>query len=669
MQKHCVIVLGMHRSGTSSITRAILDLGFDLLSETLPSHPTDNPNGYWESKDLVHANNRILTRAQSHWKDINPLPNTDSISQAVVEYQSEIDRLIQSALGRSNQIVIKDPRICRLLPFMLPIINKRFDNLAVITIIRQAEPVFNSLNMRSKDPTTTDGSIIDRNHAYALWLRYNLDAEINSQGLNRLKINHKDWCNQPTIISETIQKYLASIFSSVDFSKNSRLKLKVFSKKNMVSNKAPIKCNQDTLRLVDLAYQLLLKNDSFSSTLSICSAAAISIPDLAQTTFDKPPVSMTSRLLLKHISGRVPGFSANTLKKYRKNTAIVYISNMVTTPCHIYRVKNPVDSLNRDRHSAVWMTSKIALANTELLINSKLVIIHRSQWTEEIQQIINFCKTNKIRVAFDIDDIIFEPSYIEKGYLASIKALPVAMQNLREVKITEFRKTLLATDFCITSTPAIERHIHNMGKAAICIPNGFSAENLLVSEHWREQRKMICGANRIGYASGSNTHAADFDQVAVPLAKFLCQNPDWTLTIVGKLDLSPYSTLFNTNQVELRNKVAHVNLAYELARFDINIIPLEFNPFCDAKSPLKFYEAALCGVPTIATKNELYTHLFENEKNGLLAKTPEDWIIKLTRLAKESILRELLAANARKYCTALFSAKRQSKQLLSLIDG
>ena len=67
-----VLVLAMHRSGTSVLARAISLLGVSLPSD-LPAPGPDNPEGYWESVGLQRINDRLLQAAGSAWLDVAPL--------------------------------------------------------------------------------------------------------------------------------------------------------------------------------------------------------------------------------------------------------------------------------------------------------------------------------------------------------------------------------------------------------------------------------------------------------------------------------------------------------------------------------------------------------------------------------------------------------------------
>jgi glycosyltransferase involved in cell wall biosynthesis len=121
-------------------------------------------------------------------------------------------------------------------------------------------------------------------------------------------------------------------------------------------------------------------------------------------------------------------------------------------------------------------------------------------------------------------------------------------------------------------------------------------------------------------------------------------------------------------QLELRPKVAHINLAYELARLDVNLVPLEQgNPFCDAKSPLKWYEAALAGTPSVVTGNELYRELLGDGAVGLIACNEPEWHQRLVTLANNAALRDSLADKAREKCISELNEEKSLKTLLDFI--
>jgi hypothetical protein len=94
------------------------------------------------------------------------------------------------------------------------------------------------------------------------------------------------------------------------------------------------------------------------------------------------------------------------------------------------------------------------------------------------------------------------------------------------------------------------------------------------------------------------------------------------------IDVEEFAPLASFDaQIEWRDIVPLRGLAGELARFDINLAPLELgNPYCECKSELKYFEAALCSVPTIASPTGPMKRAIEDGATGLLARDVSEWV-------------------------------------------
>ena len=72
-KRTAIIVLGMHRTGTSALTRVLNLLGAELGSDLLAAQP-DNETGIWEHRPIMEIHERILGALDSDWHDVRPLP-------------------------------------------------------------------------------------------------------------------------------------------------------------------------------------------------------------------------------------------------------------------------------------------------------------------------------------------------------------------------------------------------------------------------------------------------------------------------------------------------------------------------------------------------------------------------------------------------------------------
>src|SRR5215472_599841 len=68
-----LVVLGMHRSGTSALTGMLHHLGVTLGENLMPA-TIDNPRGYWEHADIVKVHERLMASLGWDWHDVRSLP-------------------------------------------------------------------------------------------------------------------------------------------------------------------------------------------------------------------------------------------------------------------------------------------------------------------------------------------------------------------------------------------------------------------------------------------------------------------------------------------------------------------------------------------------------------------------------------------------------------------
>jgi hypothetical protein len=127
----CIIVAGMHRSGTSATARVVNLLGADIASDLMPSITGDNDRGFWESVTTFNLHERLLTGLGSGWDDPYPLPDGWLETDAAREAKRGIVDHLDKEFGESKMFVVKDPRLTRLLPLWL----EALDELAIAPII------------------------------------------------------------------------------------------------------------------------------------------------------------------------------------------------------------------------------------------------------------------------------------------------------------------------------------------------------------------------------------------------------------------------------------------------------------------------------------------------------------------------------------------------------
>lgn len=171
-----VLVLGMHRSGTSTLARGLRVLGVALGKNLLPAHPC-NPKGFFEDAELYAFNKALLAQLGLTWRSPEA-PDTAALRRLAAGPPgvTALSLLREKSAGQAIP-GLKDPRMSRLLPFWRPVLAASGLRAHCCIALRHPESVAHSLWQRDR---------LDAEHSHALWLAYLLDALEGSAGLPRL---------------------------------------------------------------------------------------------------------------------------------------------------------------------------------------------------------------------------------------------------------------------------------------------------------------------------------------------------------------------------------------------------------------------------------------------------------------------------------------------------
>ena len=194
-----ILVAGMHRSGTSAVTRILSILGCDLPKTLLASHPS-NERGFWESPEIVQINRQILVSAGSNleewradeWREFDSRWYSSPVAN---QFRERVQAVLDREFGDSRLFVIKDPRLCRLLPFWLDALERFGAQPLVVSPIRNPLDVAESLRKR-------DG--IDRAIGNLMWLQHVLSSEAASRGVGRAYLRYEQLVSRPHAVADRL---------------------------------------------------------------------------------------------------------------------------------------------------------------------------------------------------------------------------------------------------------------------------------------------------------------------------------------------------------------------------------------------------------------------------------------------------------------------------------
>lgn len=177
-----LIVLGMHRSGTSALTGMLHHLGVALGTRLMPA-TDDNPRGYWEHLDIVRVNQRLMAALGLNWDDIRAPPAGFERDDAARAAGCELAALLERDFAATPLWGVKDPRVCRLMPLWAGLLAAAQVAPRYLLAVRHPLDVAASLAAR-------DG--IGTARALLLWLGHLLDAERATRAAPRLIVHYED---------------------------------------------------------------------------------------------------------------------------------------------------------------------------------------------------------------------------------------------------------------------------------------------------------------------------------------------------------------------------------------------------------------------------------------------------------------------------------------------
>ena len=329
-----------------------------------------------------------------------------------------------------------------------------------------------------------------------------------------------------------------------------------------------------------------------------------------------------------------------------KGGDILFVSGGIAGDSALYRMAHYSEELRANGFSC----STTVQDNRHLLGYAekfKIFILHRVLFDEKISEFVRKIKENKGEIIFETDDLVFDSNYLhEADFFKNL--------NFLEKKLYEngVGGEILRDDYvkiCTTTTTFLAEKLREFNKKVFIVKNKLSKSdveiaNKIIKLKVHKVHKVI----KLGYFSGTASHNKDFASIVDALLEIMEKYPQVELFLAGPLDIENKLNEFK----ERIKQIPYVprNKHFEnVSKVDINLAPLEVgNPFCESKSELKFFEAGIVGVPTVASATQTFKEAISDGFDGFVASDTDEWINKLERLILSPELCCKMGAEARK---------------------
>ena len=355
------------------------------------------------------------------------------------------------------------------------------------------------------------------------------------------------------------------------------------------------------------------------------------VPDLLEYVAEKTdyPVSILQDIV-------------NKFKAVPREQYILLIDGVenIIPQCTRYRVLNKAEQLRKHGFEVkVVNLSEFELTQAQ---NASHIIIYRSPISPELLRLCHLSKDYGKPIFFDIDDLVFDTLYTDQ--LSYTKGLPHHEKENYDANVRNYGYMLENCDGAITSTNQLKKELKKYQSKVLLNRNLASDELISISSQFLKDYSHVSDVVKIGYFSGSISHNENFELIKPAIKQLLKKYSNVQLHIVGILDIPKDMKPFE-NQIVTHDYVDWDKLPVLISEVDINLAPLVDSIFNRAKSEIKWIEAALVKVPTVASKIGAFSDMVIDGETGLLV-TDDQWFDKLEALVLSPELRQNLAESA-----------------------
>jgi glycosyltransferase involved in cell wall biosynthesis len=274
-----------------------------------------------------------------------------------------------------------------------------------------------------------------------------------------------------------------------------------------------------------------------------------------------------------------------------------------------------------------------------------------------------------IATYYEIDDLIFDSEHYPEAFETYGGTVTDDFYRMLEFGVSLFRASMSLCDYGIASTATLAAHMKPIVRKqqVFVLPNGLDDRNLgfLDQTPGRVRRD---GSTVIFYGSGTKAHNSDFlDLAGDALVSIMESHPEVKLMIVGFLTLDHRFEPYHDRIISI-GWVPDIQSYWSLlAEADINIAVLAPYATTDAKSEIKWLEAAAMGIPSVVSATAHHREVLEDGVDALLADSPERWAASLQRLVDNTALRRQIGETARARAAARYSLAAHARIFASFL--
>lgn len=302
--------------------------------------------------------------------------------------------------------------------------------------------------------------------------------------------------------------------------------------------------------------------------------------------------------------------------------------------------------------------------------DASVIIIQRQPATVLVIGLMSWARSMNIKVIYDIDDLIFDSHHFPPPLSDYAGNIDRATHVHLIFDCPIFQEALNWSDEIIVSTLPLKARVEDVLRSPrrIHLRRNYvgGAVQMAVARNIEKAKSRSASKHvNIFYGSGTKAHKEFFETTVVPaLVNTLKTYPQSRLVLIGHFpDMSPFEPVMPQVVIE-EPGLTFDSYLDRLADNHINIAPLDITPATDAKSELKWFEAASLGIPSVVSPTQNYVDVLQDGTHVLFATSQKEWEEALGRLVIDSSLRETLVSQSRSLIAERYVPEYWANQLL-----
>ena len=359
------------------------------------------------------------------------------------------------------------------------------------------------------------------------------------------------------------------------------------------------------------------------------------------------PIADLQAMLADALALYTPPFRAPQRSAPIRRVAV--LANDDLYQCKLYRADQKIDQLRAAGYQAELFVQAIDVERLQARLDLfDAVIFMRVPAFPPVIDLIAAAAQQGLATFYDCDDLIFDPALFPPPLASYAGRITRAEHAAIACGVPLFRHAMRLCSHGIASTPTIAEAMKDVVRSgqAFVHPNALGAPHLAAMARMpkRENGKLV-----LFYGSGTKAHKAVFSEVLEPaLAAVLAARPGRVeIRIIGDF---PAFRHLDPSHPDVR-VIAPIwdfeTFCAELAGADINLSVLEPSILTDAKSEIKWMEAAMFAIPSIVSPTATHRAVIADGETGFLAHDSAGFVAALLRLIDDADLRGRVGAAAR----------------------